>query len=342
MMTFDEIINLLNVGVEESRSFIPNEVFDELQEAVDTGHIHNVSHMTFAYSYIYLTQWLYRHCKHEVIDMNTKDRVYIDNGKMKEILGSNAKYKPLDYLTKCTKKEVGVLEQMKWIETTADYPIMWYPEDSKRDNAFHMFSEYAEEMEYYDTAYDKPPHKFTIKKPTRAFHRFINKEEYQDCDYENDYPDSIFNGVIEKTHEVSFLVFAFCMSNKDIGTTGFYLYSYLKMMNDRYEGGWDCSVDKMIKLTGLPEKTLKRYLDALRKHKMVLGIANQDVWSKALKPSERKANTYITNEIKKFSWTPVDYTKIKVLTVSEYYKEYGKPEEDQVEKLEFDLDSLPF
>ncbi|MEH7393324.1 hypothetical protein [Bacillus sp. JJ1474] len=291
-MTYEEIEKLLQYHERESKVFIPNEILEELK-----CHIPNSPHIAFAYSYYYLICWLYRYAKYGVIND-------IDNKKIKEILGYTAITKGLDYLI----KKNGVLDDLGYTITTKDFPLSWTYEDDFLE--FDLLSDMDEDIQR--NVKQQYSRKYTIKFPPKAFHR--TKESKEDS-----YLDGTFYEV-DNTHLIPFEVFLFCMSKKELECTGFYLYSYIKRMNDYHSGGWDVSIENMALDTGIAENTLIRYLDQLRKYKMIEGIHNQEYFCLALDPSERKANTYITNDFDLFTYKPQFYEKIKVMSSHDYYK----------------------
>src|SRR5699024_11535773 len=97
-----EYIVKLNYRDGQSRHFMPNEIFKDLQSNIKTS-----THIAFAYSYYYLTSWLYRNVKYAEdlpIEINTKT--------LKKLLGYNQNYKPINYII----KKNGVLEQINYIK----------------------------------------------------------------------------------------------------------------------------------------------------------------------------------------------------------------------------------
>ena len=84
MMTYAEIEQLLQFNDYESKIFMPNEIFGDLQKNID-----NASHIAFAYSYIYFVTWLYRYAKYGMVNE------LIDQKFIKRILGYNENYKKL-------------------------------------------------------------------------------------------------------------------------------------------------------------------------------------------------------------------------------------------------------
>jgi hypothetical protein len=133
------------------------------------------------------------------------------------------------------------------------------------------------------------------------------------------------------------------MDNDKIGCTGFYLYSYLKRMNDFYFGGYDCPVEKLSEETGIPTRTLTNYLDVLKKYHMVECTINQKHFVLGLPQEERKANTYETMEFELFNDKPIPYEKIKVKSRADYYEEQKeKFKHIWGSKCDIPLEDLPY
>ncbi|MFE4525071.1 hypothetical protein ACFRCQ_23690 [Cytobacillus firmus] len=355
-MKYETIEELLQYNEKESKIFIPNEIFDDLKKkfnelkpdikddksaaiiTTSTGVKRrkrgknkglNINHLAFSYSYYYLISWIYRYAKHR-----TTNEI-IDNGKVKEILGYNADTKGLDYIT----KKNGLLDQMEYTKTDKDFPLTWtfnqfeglefsmlseYIEAETKDNPFVTKSSI---LEMYQI-----PRKYTVKYPVKAFYRT------QESDYEN---GTFYE--VENTHMIPFDVFMYCMDNENIGTIGFYLYCFIKRMNDFYSGGWDTSIENLILETEIPESTLLKYIDVLRKYKMIDVEYNQEYFCLALDPKDRKANTYTVNDFDLFTYKPQSYKKMEIISVEEYKK---KKEEEFVKlfgnTVDIPLEDLPY
>lgn len=340
-MNFEEIEELLQYNEKESKIFIPNEIFEDLinkfqklkpkekpTKTVTTSKGRgknkgiNISHIAFAYSYYYLISWLYRYCKHLYgYDL-------IDNEKVKEILGYNATTKGIDYLI----KNNGLLDTMGYIKKTKDIPI-----SSNYDEfdglSFTLLSDLEEEMQ--KMIKEKLSRKYSIKYPIKAFERVVDEEgniEQEGTFFE-----------FENTHCIPFEVFIYSMSNENIGTIGFYLYTFIKMMNDRYSTGWDVSIENLVRKTQLPESTLLKYLDIVKKYRMITTIHNQEYFCLALDPKDRKANTYIANDFDLFTYKPQAYQKIEILTANKHYEKVGKDlERITAKKIDIPLSELPY
>ncbi|WP_026694098.1 hypothetical protein [Peribacillus kribbensis] len=310
-MTYEEIVTLIQYDQKESKVFIPNEIFQDLQNS-----IHKKIHIPVAYSYYYLINWLYRHAK---FGSHT-----IDNKKIKKILGYNSETKGIDYLC----KKDGLLDELGYTETVKDIPLSWQFDD---DNGleFTMLSEMEEDVQLIITK--NLSRKYSIKFPVKAFYR-----------YDNEVMDGTFYE-FHNTHMIPFEVFLFCMSNKDIGCTGFYLYSFIKMKNQQHNGKFDCSMQELAVLTGIPSTTMKDSLSMLRQYSVIEGIHNQDFFCLVLEDGKRKANSYIANDIDLFTDQPVPYEKIQRLEIKQYFKmQEVKWKETRKDWADVPLEMLPY
>ncbi|MGG2091903.1 helix-turn-helix domain-containing protein [Bacillus sp. S13(2024)] len=315
-MNYDVLNILLQYDDAESKVFMPNETFEDLKSAIT-----NSPHIGFAYSYIYFITWQYRYVKHMGNDG------LINNCKIKEILGYNPTTKGLDYLT----KKNGLLDKLEYTKTVKDFPVSWeYKELEGLE--FSMLSEHEELLGFW-----KLPRKYTIKFPVKAFYRHSNDEEMKN-EYNEGYEDGTFYDV-SNTHMIPFEVFMYCMSNKEVSCTGFYLYSYLKYKNDKYRAGYDVSLDKLADETGISRSTINRYLDSLKKFNLIRFIINQE-FVIGLSEEYRRANTYSVNEYFAFEDLPQKYITRNVIDSKTYFKRLEESERIK-QQVDERMDFLP-
>lgn len=131
-MKFEEINKVLSITGKESNIFLPNEIFSDLQDYITDG-----KEIAYAYSYIYLTQFLYRNCKY----FNTKE--LIDVNVIKQILGYSKSNRTMNYIT----KKGGLLDEIGYLESTKDFPMTWTFEKSSGEGlSFLMSSEIDKDM----------------------------------------------------------------------------------------------------------------------------------------------------------------------------------------------------
>lgn len=292
MMTYTDMEQLLQFNDYESKIFMPNEIFGDLQKNID-----NASHIAFAYSYIYFITWLYRYAKYGMVNE------LIDQKFIKKVLGYNENYKKLDYLI----KQNGILEQMGYIRTEKDFPIA-YSYDEIDGLQFQYIDDFKEFRAYIKML--NVPKNYKIKFPVKAFYRDKESEE----DY---YEDGTFF-YVDKTHLVPFETFIFCMTNEDLGCTGFYLYAFLRCMNQIY-GGYTIPLETLEEKTAIKGRTLDKYLDSLKKYNMI--HCKVEDFVVGLGKGEKMPNTYFTNEPTNFTNIAKQYQKRKVMSVYTYYKQ---------------------
>lgn len=289
-LTHKELLEKVEYIETETKHFMPNEVFEDLQNNIEKS-----PHVAFAYSYYYLTSWLYRNAKYGHID--------IDVGTIKEILGYSKTNKTMNYII----KKNGVLDEMGYTTTTTDYPVSWEVDDYNSP-IFKLKSE-LEDDEINKTIRMRSS-RFTVKYPIKHMH-------IDDYDYNTKAHTGIFYEV-SNTHRIDFEVFSECMTNKDLGTTGFYLYSYLKNKNQMFPDGYDVSLEALSKETGISNGSLATYLDGLKKYNLVSVKHNMEYFAYGMLEEDRKANTYRTNDYVSFSNKPIDYIKMKMVSNERY------------------------
>lgn len=282
---------IFDYNPKEGKVFIPNEIFDILKE-----NISKAPHISFAYSYLYLCTWLYRYAKHFNVEL-------FDNKKIKEILGYSANNQSLDYLI----KKDGLLDRIECTESTKDYPIRWNY-NSKEGLTFEMASSYKDYSEYMNPI----PKRFFLKYPTKGFYRIGKDVEGNEYEYQGTFYD------VSNTHEIPFEVFMYCMSNREIGCTGFYLYSYIKQKNDYMPQGYGSSLDRLAKDTGLSRRSLNSYMDVLKGYRMIDFKHNQEYYVIGLDSNERKSNSYIARSYEFFEKRRKPYKKISFITEKKY------------------------
>lgn len=305
----------LNFNEQESKLFMPNEIFEDIQ-----NNIKNSSHISFGYSYVYLCTWLYRYIKYYNVKMFSGDEI-------KSILGYSKNNKTMNYIM----KKDGLLEEMEYLESTKNFPVGWEYEKGE-DLSFMMSDEYSD----FKDIFPDIPKRYFIKKPLKGFFRYKTEG---DILYE--IIGTFFE--IDNTHNVPFEVFLFCMSNSEIGCTGFYLYSFLKCKCDLFKSGYDTSLVNLSKQTKISERSLDKYLGLLKSHRMIDFYHNQDYFAVGMLKEDKKANTYVTRDFDLFSDEKIPFEKIQIISKSEYLNIVEKRNNEKgIEKIHFDEESLPF
>lgn len=326
---YDELSKFLQFDEEyESKIFLPNEIFEDLTNSNEFKATNDIS---FAYSYIYLVTWLYRYCKY------SETTETINQRKLKEILGYSPTNKKIDYII----KKNGLLEEIGYLKTTTNYPVYWDFEDGNYDNddnligvTFETYNDLKEqESESFMVKNLNMGKNFNVKYPVKSFHRNGNEEELDGTFYN-----------VEKTFLIPFEVFLYCMANKEIGTIGFYLYSYIKMYNQKFDDSFNASLGRLIRELRIKGRTLNKYMAGLKKYKMVKFWHNQDFFASNLEEENRKPNSYIANDHVLFTGKPIVYDRIKVISEKEYEKMKEEKKINKIEqsKVDIPMEMLPF
>lgn len=312
-MNFEKIKVLLKITGKESDIFLPNEIFSDLQ-----GYITNSTHVAFAYSYCYLTQFLYRNCKY----FNTE--VLIDGNIIKQVLGYSQSNRTMNYIT----KKGGLLDEIGYLESTKDFPLGWGLESGVL--SFDMSSEMDKHM------LPSIPKMFFLKKPLKAFERVIQCKNADGGIEEIEMLGTFYD--VSNTHSVDFNVFMYCMANKDLGVVGFYLYSWLKHKNDIFSG-YDVSYEKLSAETGIPRRTMIKYLNALKGYNLISFKFNQEYFVLGeMEDEDRRATTYYTNSYYSFYDEPMPFKKMAVISSNDYFEK----KESQKNEIKVTMEQLPF
>lgn len=337
------IIEYVSYNEKEQNLYIPNEIFEDFQndERIKKANI------PFAFSYYYLVNYLYRFCKY---GEKTESKHFYTNNELKEMLGMAASNKKVDYLI----KKNGVLEEMQYLETTKFIPTSWsYGESVMYKSIDHelKFDYIYNQKDYFIEWKDylaPLPKKYTIKRPVKAFERKPEGELYDMLDEEGYFNYDLFDGtyfIVDNTTHIPFEVFAFCMEREELGCRGFYLYCYLKQKSDYFGGdGYDVPYAQLEYETKIPHGTFNKVMKALKQHRMIDVLHNQEYFCLGLKQEDRKANTYVPLDWELFDddgKTQID--RMKVMDRKTYFKklEEEKKERDKL-KAQVNLDELPY
>jgi len=255
------INKLLQVDKQEDKIFMPNEIFTDLKNNIKGG-----SHISFAYSYYYLSLWLYRYAKYGNINIDVKT--------IKSILDISKNNKSVDYLI----KKDGVLDKLGYTFTSTDYPFAWNWNDGNIE--FDMISDF--DVDSRKMMNGSRGRNYKIKVPLKGIHRTAESEE--DC-----HEDGIFHQ-IDNTHLVEFETFIECMSNKELGNVAFYIYGYLKRQCDIHKK-YNSSYDKLADELSIGRNTLMKYMRVMSDNGLV-EIKENSCYKIDGGKFKRDANTY--------------------------------------------------
>lgn len=279
--------------------FLPSSLFETLlkEESLTTKGKRTTTYVDVAYSYLYLITWLYRNAKYGVMSYQNTDV-----GALKELIGFTSREQRID---KIIKKNgvldgLGLTKTIPYKEAPASYTI---DEDGFID--FETVSDVGLKVEN---------NRKTVKEPIFGLY---------DSDGEYGY-GTFFGGVdsdnIARTHNVNFNIFIKCMTNKNLGTDAFYIYSFLKSKCDVAGGTIEISHDTIMKQTGITRGKMNSALDGLKKH----GLIECFPATYVINSEADGASVYSCNGIGSYSEEEMKYITRNVTGVKEAKKEEVK------------------
>lgn len=343
---------ILDVGKNEHKLFIPNEIFDQLKgyvneegeyiegfydiEGKKVKKFKSSTHIAYAYAYVYLAHYMYRYCKYYYYkDYHT--RYDIDEKMIKQILGFPSNSDTFTYIT----KKGGVLDKLGYIKKDSDKPTDVVAIEDELKSGRWKVSHIVMESDYPEVYISNSKNR-KINYPVKA----IFREQWAD-------EEGCENGTffdVGNTHLIDIDVFIYCMADPDIGVNGFYLYSFLSHKNDIFKGMFDCSIKKFVSSTGLGIKTIRTQLDNLEKRNMITNdhkpyCLDKKDWQKA------KANTYGVLPYSEFISNKSEFKEIpkqRKISAKRYEEEIGfvsfekDLEYSPINDVSEDLGQLPF
>jgi hypothetical protein len=183
---------------------LPNEIFQDLRNTICPTF--GFSHKAFAYSFYYLSCYLYRNAKYGSI--HPMRNLY----SLQLIEFMYGDRKPINYIT----KRNGLLDLIGYTASENDFPITVEMENGE----WAGFTMYQEQVEEVKKALNIPRN-FICKKPLKAFKRNSDSKFLDGTFYE--FPNC---------HWIDFPIFAKCMSSGTKGFELFYVYSFLFAFSD--------------------------------------------------------------------------------------------------------------
>ncbi len=328
--TREELKNFVfQVQKYEHLIFMPNEIFNELingnthedsswvagfydKEGEKIEEFKSSIHIAYAYSYVYLSHFMYRYCKYRY---STNERgqymgdAPIDEKLIKKILGIKPKSMAYTYIT----KKGGILENLGYIRKERDAPTRVI--QAEKVKGIWEVVEFVMESEYPEI-YVIPKNR-QINYPVKGFYRDIVSEI--DCYY-----DGTFYS-IENTHQIDIDVFIYCMCDKELGVTGFYLYCFMLYKYKMFEQGFDCSLEELSRLTGLGMKTVRNQLFNLERRNMI-SCDHKPFCVDKPEHENTKSNTYKVKPYNLFHFHESLYNTIpkqRKINAEQYAKEIG-------------------
>lgn len=314
---------LMKVSEFQNYVFMPNEIYSDFARAFaelkeEANNDLRSSHIAYAFGYTFLAHYMWRFARYYIWD-NAKGSVPINEAIIKQMLGFPAKSEAYTYLT---KTKTGLLEQIGYIRKVTDKPIDHYYEDDDRiDLAFVMESE--------SPSPEKTNNKnWKVAMPVKGIWRKPEDEVNPEIKYPN--------GTIhrfENTHIVDMKTFIYCITHPELGVEGFYLYCFLRMQYDKFPMGYDCSKERMARLTGMSIDEIKSQLESLEIFNMITN--DHKPWCQG-KPDDKiaKANTYTVLEYDEFAQNKMQINTIpkqRKVSPEQYASEIGWANEREID-----------
>ncbi|HWJ80190.1 MAG TPA: hypothetical protein VNR61_19165 [Niallia sp.] len=322
---FNQIHSQIQYRDNQSTLMVSNQYFTILKQLNDEGKLKS-THIPFTYAYIYYMTYIFRYTKY---DFHVPKASY-----MKELLGYHADDKRLNYII----KDSGLLDSENILKPIYDFPVI------------HQFDKFADDLIEFTFLSDlgidyankwksqqNVKNNQSSKYPVLGFHG--DKDEFEDIIL-HDEGGTFFD--FYNVTNIPFEVFSYCMSNEDIGVTGFYLYSFLQYKNNIFSD-YRATYQTIGKEIGLSAKTIQRYMDSMRSFNLIETIHNMEYFSTGINKDNRLASTHKVNPFDQFTIEKIEFEKLKMVTKGEHIKSMkDKKEENHSHILEFDIDKLPF
>ena len=234
---------------------IPNDIFVILSQDEELN-VAKAPHVAYAYTYVFLTAWLYKYAKYslpfEVTDLSN----------LKEIIGLSPIEKRYNFII----KKGGVLDRLGITKTVnfkeASYKYVW------EDGDFWGFVTYEEWLAKQDSrdiedmkavGFIFNTKRKQIKYPIFGLDkRMVNGEEIDGTFYE-----------WGNSHAVPMDVFIECMTNDNLGATAFYIYAYLYSLCGMNDGSIEVSLDRMKFITGIRHTSINTALHYLKAYNLI-------------------------------------------------------------------------
>lgn len=271
-----ELRKILNYDDKENYLLMPNEVMEMLKDSELKDA--RGEHIVVAYSYLYLTTWMYRYSKYSDIDL-----LYTTTKGLKNILGVSPTSVSYNYII----KKNGLLDELGLTRTESftEAPVQWeFNHDDKEFIDFTLFNELSDDLQKVMSGGQSVKRR-QIKYPVLALENRTPSDDFESN-------GTFFGGGKERTHRISFEAFMKCVTTEDLGVIGFYLYSFIR---SRYGNGKNVqiSIKGIVRESGLAETTVVKYLKLLREYELIGAKVEDYVVGRDLGSGiETESNTY--------------------------------------------------
>lgn len=308
---------------EKEPVYMPNEIFEDLPRAINVNRKGKSSkHIAYAFSYVFLITYLYRYTK---FGMHT-DYEFTEE-ELKKLLTVSPTSKGKDGVTYITKKK-GILEQLGYIKKVTDYPLEWTYDEINTDG-------YVEFLYFSDIKEDGLPSSMISNLKNRKINypvKLLDERIIEIDEYEYEYSGILHD--ISYTTEASIDVFMYCMTRKELGVEGFYLYCLIKFKSAFYGGRWNCAQSDFPARTGMKIDVIKTRLKALEQYGMLINSHEDYIVGLEGPGYERIANSYSVMGFSHFvkeGEAKRPYFKRRVISKKEHEKKREMFNEDENE-----------
>lgn len=323
---FNQLSNKFNIQDNQKSVYMSNRNFTTLQKLLEQKKIKN-NHIAFAYSYLFLQNYMFRYAIYDIYVPQTSE--------IKEMLGYNPSNQTIDYII----KKGGLLDDVEMTVTLYDFPVVQQWEDNQP--IFTMLSEFNDNNAYGSRWREEKGIKTnqSCKYPVYAFYDTDTKFEGATT---HNSGGSFFD--LTNTTKLDINVFLYCMSNSDLESTGFYLYSYLKWKCDCTEGEmFGIGYERLASETGLKLSKIKKYVKLLRQYNLLYcESGTYIIYGKDEKknPNDLEPNRYSANPVHMFlTKKQTDLSKPTYVLNASIQKEKAN-QEKQVKEIEDEMNRL--
>lgn len=252
---------------------IPNDIFRKISNSIGNENV-DVRQISFAYSYVLVSSFLYKYTKY--IDFDSK--TYVQNSDIKELLGYSKKTKTVDYII----KKDGLLDLIGITETTKQIPLTSYYDESNISDIKirkFLYNNSTENNEYYNEYKTIVKNRnYEIKKPLFFFNN--NGDIGTLYDYSN-------------THKITIDELLYFLDSSNLDVTDLTIYSFIKSKcNNLNKNSYCISLSETKKDLLISNDTFYRKIKILKELSLINVKRNNSYYSIDGKDDCHEPNTY--------------------------------------------------
>lgn len=282
---YNEIASIMKYKEKQSLIAMSNKYFKIFDRLVDENKLKK-AHVAYTFSYMYLMTYLFRYTKYEDVSPSSDE--------IKQLLMYSPTNKTINYIT----KKDGLLDSEKITTTLFDFPVV-HTVTEQGELEFTMLSS-LNNNDRYGTKWrevSKVNYNQSCKYPVLAFHKDIPLED--DYITLSDYGGTFYRS--ENTTIIPFEIFMYCMSHSELGTVGFYLYSYIAYRVG-LKGNCQLGIAQLANNCNMSVRACQKYLNTLRQYNLIHTImADKFIIGDSEKVNVKKeCNTHFHNQFDDF------------------------------------------